>query len=55
MKKIIEILNIDSMDQTNKDLFENVKQYEQDSPKSVKSNCSYNGSANGEGTQKKNK
>ena len=29
------------MDQTNKDLFENIKQYdgEQDSPKSVKSNC----------------
>ena len=47
------------MDQTNKDLFENVKQYEceqdnsnNDSPKSIKSNCSSNGSANGEGTHK---
>ena len=47
MKTITEILNIGSMDQINKDLFENVKQYGEqdnnnDSPKSVKSNCSSN-------------
>ena len=63
MKTITEILNIGSMDQINKDLFENVKQYgEQDinnnnnSPRSVKSNCSSNDSSNdssnGESTHK---
>ena len=61
MKTITEILNIGSMDQINKDLFENVKQYGEqdnnnDSPRNVKSNCSSNGSSNsstnGEGTHK---
>ena len=60
MKTITDILNIDSMNQINKDLLENVKQYEgvQDnnnnaSPKSVESDCSSNASANGEVRQKR--
>ena len=44
------------MDQTNKDLFENIKQYEQDnnndSPKSVNSDCSSNSLSSREIKQK---
>jgi hypothetical protein len=59
MKTITEILNIGSMDQINKDLFENVKQYgEQDNNNNNNNNnnnsprCLSNDSSNGESTHK---